>query len=122
VIDAPVEESSAVTAAGLSVCSASEAIAGPEDPRHERQAERQEQPDHGQADHRIDVGDLVEAPAEAADQIEHRIEVTDRLPGGRQHVERIEAAAKEGQWRHHEHRNEVQLLEMLRPYADNEAK
>ena len=48
--------------------------------------------------------------------------MADRLPEGWQHVDGIKAAAEEGQRRHHQHGNEVQLLEIRCPDADDEAE
>ena len=53
-------------------------IAGLEDPPHHDQADDQERQRHAEAEGHAHVGDLVEAPAEAADQIDHRIEQRDR--------------------------------------------
>ncbi len=48
--------------------------------------------------------------------------MADRLPEGRQHVDRVEAAAEEGQGRNDQHRNKVELLEIRRPHTDDEAE
>ena len=77
---------------------------------------------HAEADGDADVGDLIEAPAETADQIDHGIEQRDGAPARRQHVDRVEAAAEEGQRRHHQHRDHLQLLEPVGPDADDEAE
>ena len=42
--------------------------------------------------------------------------------GRRQHVDRVEGAAEEGQRRDDQHRDELQLLEALGPDADDEAE
>src|SRR5258708_27409537 len=99
-----------------------EPIAGAEQPPHDRQAKHQEQPRHGKADADAHVGDLEEAPAEAADQVDHRIEQGDGLPGRRQHADRIEAAAQERQRRDDEQRHDLQLFEPVGPDADDEAE
>ena len=70
----------------------------------------------------IDVGQTEKAPAEAADQIEHRIEQRDRAPERRQYAGRIERAAEERQRRDNEQRHDLQLLEGVGPDAENKAK
>src|SRR5262249_2429007 len=99
-----------------------EPIAGLEDPPDGHEAQRQEQERHAQADCHIDVRDLEEGPAESADQVDHRIEQRHRLPDRRQHADRIEAAAEEGKRRDDEQRDDLQLLETIRPDADDEAE
>src|SRR4030095_2941638 len=47
-----------------------EAIAGLEEPPNGGEAGREEERDRGEADEDVDVGDAVEAPAEAADEID----------------------------------------------------
>src|SRR3954452_19040271 len=93
-----------------------------EHPAGDREAERQEDERHGDAQPDADVGDAVEAPAEAADEIDHRIGKRHGAPERRQHVDRVEAAAEEGQRRHDEERYELQLLEAVGPDADDEAE
>ena len=63
-----------------------------------------------------------EAPAEAADQVDHRVEQRDLLPRRRQHVDRIEAAAQEGQRRDDHQWHDLQLLEAVGPDAEDEAQ
>jgi hypothetical protein len=70
----------------------------------------------------LDVGHAVEAPAEAADQVDHRVEQGDLLPERRQHVDGIEAAAQEGERRDDQRRDELQLLEAVGPDADDETQ
>jgi hypothetical protein len=53
----------------------------------------EEQRRHAEADGDADVGDAVEAPAEAADQVDDRIEQGDGLPDRRQDLDGVEAAA-----------------------------
>src|SRR5215216_6862120 len=72
-----------------------EPVACLEDPPHRRQAQDQEEDRHGQAQGHAYVGGSVEAPPEAADQVDHRIEEGDRLPERRQHLHGVEAAAEE---------------------------
>ena len=61
-----------------------EPIAGLEDPRYDGKADGEEQADHGEAGGRAHVGDVEKAPAEAADQIDHRIEQRHAPPERRQ--------------------------------------
>src|SRR5438270_14037924 len=84
-------------------------VAGLEEPPDDAEADREEYRDHYDAHGDADVGDLVEAPAEARDQIDDRVDETHRLPERRQHIDRIEAAAQERQRRKHEQRNDLQL-------------
>src|SRR5712692_8252950 len=74
-------------------------VAGLEDPPHRGEADGQEQQGHAQADADRDVGGLEEAPAEAADQIDDRIEQRERLPDRRQDLDRVEGAAEKRQRR-----------------------
>jgi len=69
-----------------------------------------------------DVGHAVEAPPKAADQVDHRVGERDGLPQRRQHVDRIEAAAQEGERRDDQQRHHLQLLEAVGPDADDEAE
>ena len=94
-----------------------ESVSRLEDPPHRHQAHGQEADRHGQAQADAHVGDPVETPAEAADQVDHRVEQGDRLPERRQHIDRVEAAAEEDQRRDDEERHELQLLEALGPDA-----
>src|SRR4051812_394583 len=71
-----------------------EAIARPEDPGHDGEADGQHQGGRREADADMDVGDAVEAPAEAADEVDDRIEQRHHLPQRRQHLDRVEAAAQ----------------------------
>src|SRR5687767_14292055 len=68
------------------------------------------------------VGDLVEAPAKAAYQVDDGVKERHRLPRRRQHADGIEGAAEEGERRDDEERNELQLLEAVGPHADDEAE
>ena len=77
---------------------------------------------HAEAHFHRDVRLAVEAPAEPADQVDDRVEQRHRAPGGRQHVDRVERAAEEGQRRHDQHRDELHLLPVLRPDADDESE
>src|SRR6185369_10730034 len=69
-----------------------------------------------------DVGHRVEAPAEAADHVDDRVEKGDRPEWLVQRLHRVEGAAEEGQRRDHQHRDDLQLLEILGPHADREAE
>src|SRR3546814_4558573 len=70
----------------------------------------EETKNRGDADHHVDVGQAVEAPAKGADQVQHRVEQADLLPQQRQHVDRVERAAKKRQRRSEEHTSELQSL------------
>src|SRR5215211_3269417 len=96
-----------------------EAVSGLENPPCHGEADGQEQERHGEAQGDADVGRLEEAPAEAADEVDDRIGERDFLPEGRQHADRIEGAAKEGERRQDEERHELQLLEAVGPDADD---
>src|SRR3546814_4900384 len=63
-----------------------------------------------------------EGPAKAADQIDDGVEQRHRLPRRGQHRQRIEGPAEEGQRIDDEQRHHLQLLETLRPDADDEAE
>src|SRR6185312_10779531 len=97
-------------------------VATAEDPPHHGQADQQEDQGHAQADGHADVGYAIEAPAEAADQVHHGVEQGDLLPERGEHVDRVETAAEEGQRRHDQQGHELQLLEIVRPDADDEAE
>jgi hypothetical protein len=99
-----------------------EPISGLEDPSHYHQACRQEHRGHGEAYADTNIGDPVETPAEAADQIDHGIEQCDRLPEGRQHIDGVETAAEKGQRRDDQERHELQLFEIVGPNANDEAE
>src|SRR5687767_7411535 len=99
-----------------------DAPAGLENPPDEDQAGGEEHQRHAEADRDADVGMPEKAPAEARHKIEHRVEQADRLPDRRQHVDRIETAAEKGKRRDDEQRNELQLLEIGGPDADDEAE
>lgn len=57
-----------------------ESVAGLEDPPDDDKAKSEEAERHGEADADVHVGDLKEAPAKAADQIDDRVEQGDGLP------------------------------------------
>src|SRR6202035_2638865 len=76
-------------------------VASFEDPPHHDHADDEECHRHAEAQGDADVGDLVKAPAEAGDQVDDGIEQRDGAPARGQHVDGVEAAAEEGQRRHH---------------------
>src|SRR6202043_2541772 len=88
-----------------------ESVAGFEDPPHPGKTQGQEPQGRRQADPWAHVGNTIEAPAEAADQVKHGIEQTDHSPDRRQDRDRIEAAAQKRQRRDHEQWDDLQLLE-----------
>src|SRR5690606_39305738 len=69
-----------------------------------------------------DIRGAEEAPAETADEIKHGIEERNGAPRLRQHVDRVERAAEKDEWRDQQHGDELQLLEVIRPDADDEAE
>src|SRR5215212_9382586 len=93
-----------------------------EDPPHRRQAHGQEDERHDQAHPDPYVGEPVEAPPEAADQVDHRVEEGGLLPDWRQHAYRVETAAEEDQGRDDQERYDLQLLDVVGPDADNETE
>src|SRR4029453_745119 len=97
-------------------------VPGSENPPHQRHTAGEKAERDDDADPDADIGDLVKAPAETGDQIDHRIEQGNGAPARRQHVHGVETAAEEGQRRHHQHRNHLQLLEPVGPDADDEAE
>ena len=66
--------------------------------------------------------DPVEAPAETADQVYHRVEEGGGLPERWQNVDGVEAAAEEDQGRNDQERHELQLLEAVGPDAEQKAE
>src|ERR1700761_1832347 len=99
-----------------------EFVLGAKDGPNRREARQQEYHDHGETDNDVDVGNTVEAPAEAADEIHDGIEQRHLLPKRRQHVDGIEAAAQEGERGDHHQRNNLQLLKPDGPDADQKSK
>ena len=63
------------------------------------------------------VRHAVERPAEPRDEVEDRVEQADRLPGRRQHGNRVERAAEKHERRDDEKRDELELLEALGPQS-----
>ena len=78
--------------------------------------------DHGHTDANLNVGHTVKTPAQAADQVDHRVEQGDLLPERRQHVDRVKGTAEEGQRGDDHHRDDLQLLEIVSPQADDETE
>src|SRR3954464_3448765 len=99
-----------------------ETIARLKYPPHRNKTHRQEQRRHPKAHADMHIGDLVEAPAEAAHQVGHGIEEGHGLPDGREDAHGVEGAAEEGKRRDDEERDELELLEALGPQADDEAE
>src|SRR6478672_11327002 len=97
-------------------------VAGLEDPPHHSEADRQEQDGHGEAQSHAHIGHSEETPAEAADQIDHRIEQRHLLPKWREHVDGIEGTTEEGERRDDEQRHDLQPLEAVSPDAEHEAE
>src|SRR5882762_1252769 len=95
---------------------------GFEYPGDHSQAGSQESHGHAHADADAHIGGPVKAPAEAADQVHDGIEQAEGAPGRRQHVDRIEGAAEEGERGDDQHGNELQLFETLGPDADDESE
>src|ERR1044071_10476491 len=99
-----------------------EPIARLEYPPDRDEAGEQEGERHSQADRNTHIGNLEERPAEPADEIDNRIEQRDGLPSWRQHADGIEATAKKGERRDDEERDNLQLLEAVRPDPDDETE
>src|SRR5882672_10753019 len=99
-----------------------QAIPRPEYPRHQGQVQDEEPQRHRETDPDGDIRCAIEAPAEAADQIDHRVEQAEGTPAAGQHIYGIESAAEESERGDHQHRDELQLLEAFGPDADDEAE
>src|SRR5210317_689597 len=102
--------------------SGAELVAGLEDPPYDEQARDQERDRHAEAKPHVDVRVLVEAPAESAHEIDDGIEQADRLPDRRQHADRVERAAEEGERHDHEYRHDRELLPAIGPDTEDEAE
>src|SRR5215467_10542460 len=74
--------------------SALQPVTGFEHPRHHRQADKKKYRDHRQAHTHADVRLTIETPAKTADQIDHRIEESNRAPDRGQHVDGVEGSAE----------------------------
>src|SRR5438874_1384459 len=99
-----------------------EPIASPEYPPYCYKTGEQEGERHPQTDRDTHIGNLEERPAEATDEIDDRIEQGDGLPGRRQHADGIEATAEKGERRDDQERDDLQLLEAVRPDPDDETE
>src|SRR5271168_381492 len=99
-----------------------QAVAGLEYPADHREAGDEEAGRHAEAQVNVYIGPSVKAPAKPADQIHDGIEQAEGAPGRRQHIDRIECAAEEGERRHHERGDELQLLPAFGPEAEYEAE
>src|SRR3546814_9278678 len=97
-----------------------EPVSRPEHPEDHAEAQRQEEGDRAHADLDPDIALAEEGPAEPADQIDDGIEQRHRPPCRGQHVERVEGAAQKNRKIDDEQRDDLQLLEALRPDADDE--
>src|SRR6476659_1622833 len=97
-------------------------VAGLEDPPHHSEADRQKQDGHGEAQSHAHIGHAEETPAEAADQIDHRIEQRHLLPKWREHVYGIEGTTEEGERGDDEQRHDLQPFEAVSPDAEHEAE
>ncbi len=92
------------------------------DPPDQGEADRHEEACESEAESDPDIAGPVKTPAEAAHEIDYRVEQVHRPPGLRQHVDRIKGATQKGERGHHQGGDDGELLEILRPNADNEAK
>src|SRR5688500_4103989 len=99
-----------------------ELVSGLEDPGDGDEAAGDERGEHRHAGPHRHVGDRVEGPTEAALQVNGRVEIAQSVERLGQRLDRIEGAAEEGQRRDHQHRDDLQLLEILRQNADDEAE
>src|SRR5689334_11102273 len=99
-----------------------EFVAGFEHPPHGGEACGKKQKRHADADVMADVGDLEEAPAEAADQVNDRVEQCDCLPDRRQHARGIEGSTEKGQRCDDQQRYYLKPFETFRPNTDNETE
>src|SRR6478672_11738946 len=86
------------------------------------EAARQEQDGHGEAQSHAHIGHSEETPAEAADQIDHRIEQRHLLPKWREHVDGIEGTTEEGERGDDEQRHDLQPFEAASPDAEHKAE
>src|SRR5215469_10377845 len=77
--------------------SALELVTGPENPGHDRDAQSEKTERRSRARRDSHVRNAKETPAEAADEVHHRIEQRDPLPERRQHADRVERPAEEGE-------------------------
>src|SRR5277367_5017450 len=87
---------------------------GAKDPRQNPEADGNEQRREPEARGDTDVALAVEAPTEAADEVDHGIEQADCAPERRQHVDRVERAAEESERRHHQRGDDRRVLDAHR--------
>src|SRR4051812_5235027 len=99
-----------------------ESVPRPEDGPDSYEAGDQECHDHREADNDVDIGNAIEGPAEAADEIHDRIEQGHFLPDRRQHGNGVEAAAQKGQGRDHHQRNDLQFFKAIGPDTNEKAE
>src|SRR5262249_2755587 len=118
----PIASRSIVVSSMGKAASALQPVSGLEDPPYNRQADRQKHKGHGQAHGDAHVRNAEEAPAKAADEINHGIEQRHLLPERRQHMNRVERAAEEGERRDDQQRHDLQALEAVSPDAEHEAE
>src|SRR4051794_8137316 len=90
------------------------------DPSYNHQRCRHKRHGHDKTNRNTNVGQPIETPSEAANQIKHGIEQGDFLPDRRQHLYRIKATAKEGQGCNDEQRYKLQFLKTISPEANDE--
>ena len=76
-------------------------------PPYKNQAEGEKAQGHANTYADVHIGNTVETPAKAANQINHRIEQGDLLPQWGQHIDRIERAAQECERGNDQHRNHL---------------
>src|SRR4051794_36321138 len=97
-------------------------IAGAEHPRYHGHAagDNRHRDQHARPDWH--VGDGVEAPAKATDHVDDWVEQGDRPEWLVERLYRIKGAAEEGQRRDDQHRDDLELLEVLRPHPDRKAE
>src|SRR5256885_459749 len=91
-----------------------------EKPSHDHETHDEKHERHPDAQRQAHVGYAVEAPAKTAHEINDGIEQRHLLPNRRQHPDGVEAAAEKRERRHDQHRDELELLEPVRPKADDE--
>jgi len=89
------------------VASVSNLVSSLKNPPYESQADDEKAKRHANTRSDMHIGNAVEAPAKAADQIHHWIEQGDLLPQGRQHIDRIERATQECKGGDDQHRNHL---------------
>src|SRR5690606_16831755 len=97
-------------------------VARLENPTDRRGTPGHEDQRHAGAQTHADVRHVIEAPAEAVDQVHHGVEERDLLPQLRKHADRVEAAAQESKRRDDHDGNDLQLLPPGGPHADDEAE